>query len=65
MIEGIVSTEEGSLQLDGIVNLSQGGYEVSLSAKGPVAKDESFLRAISVVATPTAEGFDVLLQGAL
>ena len=65
MIKGIVSTEEGSLQLDGIVNLSQVGYEVSLSAIGPVARDESFLRAVSVVATPTAEGFDIVLQGAL
>ena len=60
-----MSTEDGSLQLDGIVSLSRVGYEISLSAKGPVAKDESFLRAVSVVATPTAEGFDVVLQGAL
>ena len=65
LVKGIVSTEDGSLQLDGIVSLSQVGYEVSLSAKGPVAKDESFLRAVSVLATPTAEGFDVVLQGAL
>ncbi|GIR68973.1 MAG: hypothetical protein CM15mP74_02240 [Halieaceae bacterium] len=42
MIKGIVSTEDGSLQLDGIVSLSQVGYDVSLSAKGPVAKDEGF-----------------------
>ena len=65
VVKGIVSTEDGSLQLDGIVSLSQVGYDVSLSAKGPVAKDEGFLRAVSVVATPTADGFDVVLQGAL
>ena len=65
VVKGIVSTEGGSLQLYGIMSMSRVGYQVSLSAKGPVAKDESFLRAVSVVATPTAEGFDVVLQGAL
>ena len=65
VIEGIVSTEEGSMQIDGTLSLSHVRYEVALSATGPVARDESFLRAVSVVATPTAKGFDILLRGAL
>ena len=64
-IEGAVSTEEGSLVLNGTVTLSGARYSIDLNATGPVARDESFRRAVSVLATPSATGFEVLISGQL
>lgn len=64
-IKGVVRTEEGSLVLNGIVTLSGARYSIDLNATGPVARDESFRRAVSVLATPSATGFEVLISGQL
>ena len=64
-IVGTVVTEIGALALDGGLNLYADAYAVKLSASGPVARDDGFRRAVSVLATPTAEGFDIALQGQL
>ena len=64
-IVGKVITENGALVLAGDLALSMGAYAVKLSATGPVARDDGFRRAVSILATPTAEGFDVVLQGQL
>ena len=64
-IVGKVITENGALVLAGDLALSMGAYAVKLSATGPVARDDGFRRAVSMLATPTAEGFDVVLQGQL
>ena len=47
------------------MTVSPQSYEVALRATGPTARDESFRRAVAMLATPTAEGFDVLVQGQL
>ena len=49
----------------GDLALSMGAYAVKLTATGPVARDDGFRRAVSMLATPTAEGFDVVFQGQL
>ena len=64
-IVGEVVTEKGALVLVGNLNLSMGVYAVQLSATGPVARYDGFRRAVSMLATPTAEGFDIVLQGQL
>jgi hypothetical protein len=64
-IVGTVVTEGGAFALDGDLNLYTDAYAVKLSASGPVARDDGFRRAVSMLATPTAEGFDVALQGQL
>ena len=64
-IVGEVITENGALVLDGDLSLSTDAYAVKLSATGPVARDDGFRRAVSMLATPTAGGFDIVLQGQL
>ena len=64
-IMGEVITENGALVLAGDLALSMGAYAVKLTATGPVARDDGFRRAVSMLATPTAEGFDVVFQGQL
>ena len=64
-VRGALQTEQGALQLEGDVTVSSQSYEVALRATGPTARDESFRRAVAMLATPTAEGFDVLVQGQL
>jgi len=64
-ILGEVMTESGALVLDGDLSLAMDTYAVKLSATGPVARDDGFQRAVSMLATPTAAGFDIVLQGQL
>ena len=64
-IVGTVVTEGGALALDGDLNLYTDAYAVKLSASGPVARDDGFRRAVSMLATPTAAGFDIAFQGQL
>ena len=61
----VPGVEGGALALDGDLNLYTDAYAVKLSASGPVARDDGFRRAVSMLATPTAEGFDIALQGQL
>ena len=66
--DGIVGefvTENGALVLSGDISLSMDAYTVKLSATGPVARDAGFRRAVSILAAPTAAGFDIVLQGQL
>lgn len=64
-IVGELVTENGALVLDGDLSFSTDTYAVKLSATGPVARDDGFRRAVAMLATPTAEGFDIALQGQL
>ena len=64
-IVGEVATENGALVLSGDISLSMDAYTVKLSATGPVARDDGFRRAVSILAAPTAAGFDIVLQGQL
>jgi len=64
-IVGEVVTENGALLMSGDLSLFADAYAVKLSAGGPVARDDGFRRAVSILATPTAEGFDIVLQGQL
>ena len=64
-IVGEVVTESGALVLGGDLSLAMDAYAVKLSATGPVARDDGFRRAVSMLATPTAAGFDIVLQGQL
>ena len=64
-IVGEVVTESGALVLNGDLSLSIDAYAAKLSATGPVARDDGFRRAVSILATPTAEGFEIVLQGQL
>lgn len=64
-VKGVISTEDGSLVLNGTITLSEARYSIDLNATGPVARDESFRRAVSVLATPSATGFEVLISGQL
>lgn len=64
-IRGEVKTSEGALVLEGTVMLSPDSYQVALRATGPVARDESFRRAVTMLASPTADGFEIFLQGQL
>jgi len=64
-IVGEVATESGALVLNGDLSLSIDAYAAKLSATGPVARDDGFRRAVSILATPTAEGFEIVLQGQL
>ena len=64
-IVGEVVTENGALVLSGDISLSMDAYTVKLSATGPVARDDGFRRAVSILAAPTAAGFDLVLQGPL
>ncbi len=64
-IVGKVVTENGALILSGDLSLFADAYAVKLSAGGPVARDDSFRKAVSILATHTAEGFEIVLQGQL
>jgi len=64
-IVGEVVTENGALLLAGDLRLSNGTYVAKLSATGPMARDDGFRRAVSMLATPTADGFNIVLQGQL
>ena len=64
-IVGEVVTENGALLLDGDLSLSMNAYAIRLKASGPAARDDGFRRAVSMLALPTAEGFDIMLQGQL
>ena len=64
-IVGEVVTESGALVLNGDLSLSIDAYAAKLSATGPVARDDGFRRAVLILATPTAEGFEIVLQGQL
>ena len=64
-INGSVRTESGALMFSGDLKLFTDAYAVRLSASGPAARDDDFRRAVSMLATPTAEGFDIVLRGQL
>lgn len=64
-VKGIVETEGGALMLAGELNVLPEAYSVNLQGSGPVARDDSFRRAVAMLATPSAEGFDIILQGQL
>jgi len=58
-----VTTLDGSLRIDGDIALSADRYRINLQAAGALARDEQFRRSVAVLATPSAEGFDIVLEG--
>jgi hypothetical protein len=60
---GVVKTLGGALQLAGNVVLGPASYRINLQATGPVALDDSFRGAVAMLATPTAAGFGINLEG--
>ena len=62
-LQGIISTQEGALTVSGEVELTPDSYRVALDATGPAARDESFLKAMAMVAMPTSNGFKIVLEG--
>ena len=62
-VRGVVETEGGALLLAGELNIFPDSYSVNLQGSGPVARDDGFRRAVAMLATPSAEGFDIILQG--
>jgi len=60
---GKVTTLDGSLRIDGDIALSADRYRINLQAAGALARDEQFRRSVAVLATPSAEGFDIALEG--
>lgn len=64
-IVGEVITVSGALQAEGSVALSPDTYQVALTLTGPALAQSGLREALQVFATPSAEGFDIVLSGSL
>ena len=60
---GALKTMAGALVLSGELSATLTGYQVAIQATGPVARDVSFRKAMSMLAIPNQEGFSVSLAG--
>ena len=60
---GALKTIAGSLELSGNVSATATDYQIAVEATGPVARDDAFRKAMSMIATPTQDGFSVSLTG--
>jgi len=60
---GALKTIAGSLVLSGNVSATATDYQIAVEARGPVARDDAFRQAMSMIATPTQDGFSVSLTG--
>lgn len=61
--EGVLKTLGGALMLSGDLSATLTGYQLAVQATGPVARDESFRQAMSIIAIPHQDGFSVSLAG--
>ena len=60
---GALKTIAGSLELSGNLSATMTNYQIAVEATGPVARDESFRQAMSIIAIPNQDGFSVSLTG--
>ena len=60
---GALKTIAGALVLSGELSATPTGYQIAVEATGPLARDESFRRAMSILAIPNQDGFSVSLTG--
>lgn len=60
---GALKTIAGSLELSGSLSATLTDYQIAVEATGPVARDESFRQAMSMIAMPNQDGFSVSLTG--
>ena len=60
---GALKTITGSLELSGNLSSTLTDYQIAVEATGPVARDESFRQAMSIIAIPNQDGFSVSLTG--
>ena len=60
---GALKTITGSLELSGKLSSTLTDYQIAVEATGPVARDESFRQAMSIIAIPNQDGFSVSLTG--
>jgi hypothetical protein len=60
---GTVKTIAGSLLLSGELSATVTGYQIAVEATGPVARDNAFRQAMSIIAIPNQDGFSVSLTG--
>ena len=60
---GTLKTIAGSLELSGNVSATAMDYQIAVEATGPVARDDAFRQAMSMIAIPTQDGFSVSLTG--
>ena len=60
---GALKTIAGSLELSGSLSATLTAYQIAVEATGPVARDESFRQAMSMIAMPNQDGFSVSLTG--
>ena len=60
---GVLKTIAGSLELSGNLSATLTDYQIAVEATGPVARDESFRQAMSMIAMPNQDGFSVSLTG--
>ena len=60
---GALKTIAGSLELSGNVSATAMDYQIAVEATGPVARDDAFRQAMSMIAIPTQDGFSVSLTG--
>ncbi len=63
VVTGIFSTEEGALRISGNLELTEESYKISLNAAGPAARNDGLMRAVSMLAEPTVNGFMIALEG--
>jgi hypothetical protein len=60
---GVLKTIAGSLLLSGDLSATVTGYQIAVEASGPVARDDAFRQAMSIIAIPNQDGFSVSLTG--
>ena len=60
---GALKTMAGSLQLSGNVSATATDYQIAVEATGPLARDDAFRQAMSMIAIPNQDGFSVSLTG--
>ena len=62
---GILQTLSGPLKVDGQLNLDGQQYQVDVALRGPATSNEGLRNSLRLMATPTADGFDLKLNGQL
>lgn len=62
---GTLQTLSGPLTVDGQLNLEGQQYRVDVALQGPATNNEGLRSSLRLMATPTADGFDLKLNGQL
>ncbi len=62
---GALQTLSGPLKVEGQLNLEGPQYRVDVALRGPATNNEGLRNSLRLMATPTADGFDLKLNGQL